>query len=106
MKKEEETSMTRIMALALALVALPVGAAQLYKWVDEKGNVEWRDTPPPPNAKKVEQRNVEGNTIETSSMPYSLRQAVKNFPVTLWAFDCGAPCNEARNLLNKRGITY
>ncbi len=42
-----------MMKFAIALVALSllavtsVQAAQLYRWVDGKGNVEWRDTPPP-----------------------------------------------------------
>ena len=84
-----------IAAVALAL-AFPAGAAQLYRWVDEKGNVEWRDTPPPANAKSVERRNMSGNTIETSVLPYSVQQAVKKHPVTLWVFDCGAPCTQAR----------
>jgi hypothetical protein len=92
--------------LALALAANPAAAAQLYRWVDEKGNVEWRDTPPPPHAKKVEQRNMSGNTIETSTLPYSVQQAVKNFPVTLWAFDCGDPCDRARAHLQKRGVPH
>ena len=94
-----------VLTCVLAL-ALPAGAAQLYKWTDEKGNVEWRDTPPPANAKKVEQRNMGGNTIETSTMPYALQQAVKNHPVTLWGFDCGPPCGDARKHLAKRGIPY
>jgi opacity protein-like surface antigen len=55
-----------ILAVALAVLALPASAAQLYRWVDEKGRVEWRDTPPPPNARKVEQRNLGTNTIQTS----------------------------------------
>jgi glutaredoxin len=93
-------------ALALAFAAPPLGAAQLYRWVDEKGNVEWRDTPPPPNAKKVEQRTVGSNTIQTSDLPYSTQQAVKNHPVTLWAFNCGAPCDQARAHLTKRGVPY
>ena len=98
--------MKTILACIFALLALPAGAAQLYKWTDEKGNIEWRDTPPPANAKKVEQRTVGGNTIETSTMPYALQQAVKNHPVTLWAFDCGSPCTDARTHLAKRGIPY
>jgi hypothetical protein len=95
-----------LIALAFALGAAYAGAAQLYRWVDEKGNVEWRDTPPPPNAKKVEQRNMTGNTIETSTLPYSVQQAVKKFPVTLWAFDCGEPCDRARAHLQKRGVPH
>ena len=81
-------------------------AAQFYRWVDEKGNVEWRDTPPPPTAKKVEQRNVHVNTIDTGELPYTLQQAVKNFPVTLWLTDCGDPCDKARAHLNRRGVPY
>ncbi len=98
--------MRRALVIALALTALPLGAAQLYRWVDEKGNVEWRDTPPPAHAKKVETRNVGGNTIETSTMPYSLQQAIKKNPVTLWVFDCGAPCDDAKAHLAKRGIPH
>jgi glutaredoxin len=95
-----------LLALALAVTAAPVGAAQLYRWVDENGRVEWRDTPPPANAKQVEQRNVGGNTIQTSTLPYSVQQAVKNFPVTLWAYDCGEHCAAARNHLARRGVPY
>lgn len=93
-------------AFAVAIASTPVAAAQLYRWVDEKGNVEWRDTPPPANAKQVEQRNVGGNTIQTSTLPYSLQQAVRNFPVTLWIYDCGEPCTDARNHLARRGVPY
>lgn len=96
--------------LAVALISVVAAGscagAQLYRWVDEKGNVEWRDTPPPPNAKHVEQRTVGGNTIETSTLPYSVQQAVAKFPVTLWVFDCGEPCDRARAHLQKRGIPY
>lgn len=95
-----------LLAIALALACAPLNAAQLYRWVDDKGNVEWRDTPPPPTAKKVEKRTVGSNTIQTSTLPYSLQQAVKNFPVTLWTFDCGDPCNKARAHLARRGIPY
>jgi glutaredoxin len=97
---------TFAMLLVLALGAQALGAAQLYRWVDERGRVEWRDTPPPPSARKVEKRNMGGNTIETSTPPYSVQQAVKNFPVTLWVFDCGAPCEQARAHLSRRGVPY
>jgi glutaredoxin len=83
-----------------------LAAAQLYRWVDDKGNVEYRDTPPPKDAKKVEQRNVTTSTIQTSTPSYSAQMAAKNFPVTLWAFDCGDPCKNARALLARRGVPY
>jgi hypothetical protein len=93
-------------AVACAFGAASVMAAQLYRWEDDKGRVEWRDTPPPPDAKKVEQRNVGANTIETSTLPYSVQQAVKKFPVTLWVFDCGEPCDRARAHLQRRGVPH
>jgi glutaredoxin len=81
-------------------------AAQLYRWVDEKGNVEYRDTPPPSSAKKVEQRSMGGGTVETSSLPFSVQQAVRNYPVTLWNTSCGAPCDQARAHLARRGVPH
>ena len=96
-----------IAALVLAFFAGQAAAAQMYRWVDDKGNVEYRDTPPPATAKKVERRDVStGNMVDTSTMPYSLQVAVKNHPVTLWAYDCGDPCTRARVHLSKRGIPY
>ena len=101
--------MTRIallLATALAVNAWTVTAAQLYRWVDDKGRVEWRDTPPPANAKKVERRTISGSVIETSTLPYSVQQAIRNFPVTLYATNCGEGCTLARAHLARRGIPY
>lgn len=101
--------MTKIVVLlALLISAIPAQAAQLYRWVDDKGRVEWRDTPPPANAKakKVEQRTVGGSVIETSTLPYSVQQAVRNFPVTLYTSNCGEGCDKARAHLVKRGIPF
>jgi len=97
---------TLILHLALWLLAAPLGAAQLYRWVDEKGNVEWRDTPPPSTARKVEQRKLGVSVIQTSELPYSLRLAVKNHPVTLWITDCGEVCARVRGHLNRRGVPH
>jgi len=99
--------MTRtVILLAVLMSAIPVQAAQLYRWVDDKGRVEWRDTPPPANAKKVEKRTVGGSVIETSTLPYSVQQAVRNFPVTLYVSNCGEGCDKARAHLVKRGIPF
>ena len=97
---------TAIVISVLAALSGAALAAQLYRWVDEKGNVEWRDTPPPPSVKKFEQRNVVGGTRETSPMPYSLQVAVKSFPVVLWTSNCGEACTQAKAHLAKRGIPY
>lgn len=94
---------------AILLVAFSSNAAQLYRWVDSKGNVEWRDTPPPASApaKNVEQRKMGTNVIGTSEAPYSLQQAMKNHPVVLWAStDCGPGCTAGRAHLNRRGVPF
>jgi hypothetical protein len=95
-----------ITAVLLTLVPALTMAAQLYRWVDDKGNVEWRDTPPPATAKKVERRKIHDNTIDTAEVPYSVQQATKNFPVTLWITNCGEMCDKARAYLSHRGVPY
>ena len=91
---------------ALAITALAHGA-EVYRWVDEKGVVNYTRDPPPANIKKVEQKKFGGNTVQTSETPYSVQQASKNFPVTLYATaDCGEPCKAARGHLDKRGVPY
>ncbi len=97
---------TVLLGILLLAATAPLCAAQLYRWVDEKGNVEWRDTPPPATAKKVEQRRIGTSTIQTGDLPYSVQQAVKNFPVTLWVTNCGDTCDKARAHLNRRGVPY
>lgn len=39
-------------ALALLLCAYPASAAQLYKWVDERGITHYSDQPPPTSARR------------------------------------------------------
>ena len=95
-----------LLATFLFAASSALFAAQLYRWVDEKGNVEWRDTPPPPNAKKIESRRVGGGTAPDAPLPYNLQVAMKNFPVTLWTTDCGDTCTKARAHLDRRGVPY
>ena len=96
-----------ILTVTAIVLAAPLNAAQLYRWVDEKGNVEYRDTPPPASAKKVEQLRRSGVAVEApSSLPFSVQQAAKNFPVTLWNSSCGAPCEQARAHLARRGVPH
>lgn len=94
------------MLIAVLLAAGTAQAAQLYRWVDDKGRVEWRDTPPPASAKKVERRTVGDSVIETTGLPYSVQQAKKNFPLTLYITDCGDGCTKARAHLNRRGLPF
>lgn len=99
--------MNRIVFLIAILLATgTVQGAQLYRWVDDKGRVEWRDTPPPANAKKVEKRSVGGSVIETNELPFSVQRAMRDFPLTFYVTDCGESCSKARAHLNRRGLPY
>lgn len=92
--------------LILAVIAASAVGAEMYRWVDDKGVVNYTPYPPPANIRKVETKRLGGNTVQTSEGSYSLQQAVKNFPVTLYATDCGELCNNARAHLKKRGIPF
>ena len=92
--------------LLLAAFATSVIGAEMYRWVDDKGVVNYTPFPPPANIKNVETKKFSDNIIQTSGASFSLQQATKNFPVTLYATDCGELCNNARAHLKKRGIPY
>jgi len=80
--------------------------AQQYRWVDEKGRVHYTDTPPPPAAKNVEKKKLRGNAAGQQADP-QLAKASKESPVTLYSHpDCKAPCDEARQILGKRGVPF
>lgn len=80
--------------------------AQQYRWVDENGRVHYSDTPPPPSAKSAQKKNLRGNELGQQES-YEMMQAVRNSPVTLYTFtECQAPCQMARDVLNKRGVPF
>jgi glutaredoxin len=99
---------TRIIsALLLTLVAATAAAQQIYRWTDEKGRVHITDTPPPPSAKSVQKKSYQGAPAESGQTSFELSQAVKEFPVTLYtASTCSEPCQDARSVLNRRGVPY
>jgi hypothetical protein len=97
--------MKRCLLLAALLVLAVPAQSQVYKWVDEDGKVHYSDKPPPPSARKSERKRL-GSSAAESSMPYVLEEAVKNFPVTLYVYDCGDGCNEALAYLSRRGVPH
>ncbi len=96
----------KLIGIAL-LIAMTVPAhAALYKWIDAQGGVQYSDTPPPANARKVEEQKIIRNTIGTAGAPFAVQEAAKRNPVTLWMHDCGDLCNRARDYLARRGIPH
>ncbi|PZP62925.1 MAG: glutaredoxin family protein [Azospira oryzae] len=97
----------RSLTVAILLLTVSAVAAQqtLYRWVDEKGRVHYTDVPPPASAKEKEAKKMGGGAGSTA-LPFAVRQAASRYPVTLYAGDCGEPCDLARQLLEERGIPY
>ena len=92
---------------AAAVVALGTAhAAEVYRWVDQDGKVVYSDVPPPPGAKNAELRRLDRNAVEVDKTSFATRDAAKKNPVTLYANNCGEPCDNARKFLAKRGIPF
>ena len=107
MGRARSSSIVVTFAAALALCA-NAGAQQkeLYRYIDADGKVVYSDKPPPPNAKSVQPKRIGENVIDTSEVPIAARQATERYPVTLYTFECGEPCQGAEALLNRRGIPF
>ena len=67
-------------ALAILLATATV-AAQVYKWVDKDGKVQYSDTPPPASATKTEAKKVDASPAAAAApVPAkSLQDRAKDF---------------------------
>src|SRR4030095_7231005 len=92
-------------ALALCVTA-SAQQKELYRYIDANGKVVYTDKPPPPEAKNIQSKRVTANVIDTSEATLTSQRASEQFPVTLYTFDCGPPCQGAEALLNKRGVPF
>lgn len=96
----------RILIAAVLCFAAFSASAQLYRWTDEAGKIHFSDTPPPAGAKNVQKKRALPGNAGTPVEPFALHQARENFPVTLYSTPGCEPCNEARKLLNSRGVPF
>jgi len=95
-----------VLALVLAgLATAPAGAAKLYKWVDERGNVTYLDRPPPNAEGKVEEKNFRERPGYDSGDP-AAAEAARNAPVTLYSVPGCSSCAAAREHLKRRGVPF
>ena len=86
-------------------LAVPATQAQTYRWVDSTGRTIISDTPPPSRVKGVAQ--VGSGSQPGENLPFAVRKARENFPVTLFtSADCQQECRQARDLLNGRGVPF
>ncbi|WP_059754303.1 glutaredoxin family protein [Thiobacillus denitrificans] len=94
-----------MMAVWVAVASAPLAAAQLYQWKDAQGRTVYSDQPPPPSIKNAQQKSFKGSVIEVGES-YATKTAREKNPVTLYASACGAPCDQARQLLTERGVPF
>ena len=95
------------LTMAILLCAASIAHAQQYRWLDEKGRVQYTDTPPPPHAKGVEKKILRSGQAPEGQEPFALQTARKNSPVRLFSMpECGSSCEDARKLLLQRGIPF
>ena len=81
-----------LLAAALFLAVAADASGQAYKWIDKEGRVHYTQTPPPPEARKVERKTFRNGPTEAADLPYATREASRYFPVTLYVSpDCGPP---------------
>lgn len=96
--------------LAIILITATLGAAAqtMYRWVDKEGKVHYTDRPPAPGqAAQVEQKRTMTLGVPTAELPAGMRQAVNDYPVTLYTqAACGDPCQSGRDLLKQRGVPF
>ena len=100
--------MKRIVLLLSCLAVMPLGAqaGELFRWVDAQGKVHYGDMPPV-DAAQVTPIKSPSAVAPVEDLPYETRSAQQNFPVVLYVADnCVEACNQARNLLSKRGIPF
>ena len=97
----------RALIVAALLAATPAGAQTTYRWVDkDSGKTVFSDLPPPPGAKQIVKHSGE-QPVDERQLPYATRQAAQKFPVTLYTTaKCSDACQQARSLLNGRGIPF
>jgi glutaredoxin len=92
-------------AVCMALASAPLAAAQLYQWKDAQGRTVYSDQPPPASIHNAQQKSFKGNFIEIGES-YAVKTAREKHPITLYASACGAPCDQARQLLTERGVPF
>ena len=93
------------LAAALLLAVLPASAQ--YRWVDADGRVNYGDQPPS-DARQLTRIDPRGVVRDdpVSALPFELRRAMAQHPVTLYTAENCAGCDSARVYLRRRGIPF
>ena len=94
------------MLLLALLAAIGSAHAQVFKWVGANGQVNYSDVPPLPTVVQPQKKNFTGNVIDTGDLPFTLAEAMKSNPITLYTSSKCLPCDDGRKLLTARGVPF
>ena len=114
--KEKELITFVFILLALTLYLCTTAAAEIYKWVDEKGEMHISDSPPPaaksPGDMKV-YKDRQGDSPDTAPAPLKKREesrpsfeSKKRADVVLYTTSWCPYCRKARDYFRSRGIDF
>lgn len=97
--------MSKILYFALCLLwpLASVHAQNLYKWVDEQGNVTYQDQPPP-NAGNMQAFATDAEVLAETQNPAA--GAIAENPVTLYSVNICDACDLVRNVLEKHNVPF
>ncbi len=115
-RKRKEIITFVFVLLALTIYLSSTAAAEMYKWVDDKGEMHISDSPPPaaksPGEIKV-YKDSQGDSLDTAPAPVKKKEESrpaferkKKADVVLYTTSWCPYCRKARDYLRSRGIDF
>lgn len=95
----------KMLVLVCSMTVIHAMAADVYRWTDKNGVVNYSDQSPTDKAANVQQRDLSLNVIDGQGS-YAMDNVSKQHPVTLYSTECGPVCDNARDLLKQRGVPF
>ncbi|RBP53443.1 glutaredoxin family protein [Arenicella xantha] len=87
-------------ALLSAAVSTTADAQKLYKWVDAQGNISYQDSPPPENAKLLDEKQVGRTGGSEADAP------ANGDPIKVYTVANCALCAQSVLLMIKMGVPH
>ena len=99
-----------IMLFLFSLIASPVSVAQLYKWVDDQGNVHYGDSPP----ENADLKEITGEVSSFTSVtvepfkfdPNNITRTTASKSVVMYSTNWCGYCKKAKRHFNQKNISF
>lgn len=106
---------SRVVVVAVGLLALCAGASAQYRSVDPNGRVVYSDQPPASGAVRRIETTGSRATVpaqagaaagRSADLPFATRKAAERAPVTVYVTEGCIPCDQLRAHLQGRGVPF